>query len=167
MTTRRARLAVLTAATISVCASAWFAANYGTGTVVPSTTVPVTITVSATVPPATASTATPPTMRVPDTVPTDWKCPEWIPILRYVGFTGPELVTADRVLWAESRCDNTAVNEADCWCGFQIHRPSWKANLREAGIVPRWEEITADPVICAAAAFYISATYGWHQWSTY
>lgn len=167
MTTPRARLALLTAATVSVCASAWFAANYGTGTVVPSTTVPVTITVTATVPPTSTSTSTSTSTTVHVIIPEDWKCPEWVPVLRYVGFTGVDLVTADRVLWAESRCDNSAVNAADCWCGFQIHRPSWRAHLRDAGVVPEWDAITTDPVLCAAAAFHISTRYGWTQWSTY
>lgn len=165
MNTPKARLALLTAATISVCASAWFAANYRT-TPTPTTTTVLTITAPA---PTTTTTIEPaPTpSKVPDTVPVEWKCPEWIPVLRYVGFTGADLITADRVLWAESRCDNSAVNEADCWCAFQIHRPSWKAHLRELAIVPYWDEITKDPVVCAAAAHHIATEYGWRQWSTF
>lgn len=163
-----ARLLLLTAVTVTVCTLAAVLAGTDPATAPATTTAPPTIlpatteasTTTASTVPATVEPTAPP-------VPDDLLCPEWRPILVYVGFTGADLETADRVLWAESRCRNEAVNDFDCHCAFQIHRPSWQRHLREAGIVPEWESITADPVVCAAAAYHIATLYGWHQWSTF
>lgn len=169
MNARRARVTLLTAATVTVCTLAATLADGrpATAPAPTTTTVAPTTTVAATT--TTAGTTTVAAVPEPTAPPIleDLLCPEWRPVLVYVGFTGADLETADRVLWAESRCRLEAVNNFDCHCAFQIHRPSWQRHLRERGIVYEWADITADPVVCAAAAYHIATNYGWQQWSTF
>lgn len=57
-----------------------------------------TISQSSAVPTVQRSTVT------TTTLPTDLKCPQWWPTL--VAFFGDQARNADRVMWAESRCEN-------------------------------------------------------------
>lgn len=171
MNPRRARLTLLVAVTVTVCTlAATLAECRPSPTAAPTTTTEVGTTLAATTVAPTTTVAATVAATIEPTAPPiteELLCPEWRPVLLYVGFTGSDLETADRVLWAESRCQNTAVNDFDCHCGFQIHRPSWELHLRDRGIVYEWADITTDPVVCAAAAYHIATNYGWRQWSTF
>lgn len=95
------------------------------------------------------------------------KCPTWVPILRYVGFEEHELATADRILWAESRCRADAVNSFDCHGGFQIHAVWLDWFLPQLGIAWTRADLL-DPVTNAAAALAIVRRQGgWQAWTTY
>jgi hypothetical protein len=90
--------------------------------------------------------------------------------LRAVGFPESELETADRIMFAESRCRLEAINTADVnggsWCFFQVNR-FWEDYLIGAGVMTEWETIIADPAVCAGAALVIFNRSGWNPWATY
>jgi hypothetical protein len=165
---------LMAAATAWTCATAPLASE--PAATVPATTVP---------PPATTTTVLPQRSMPPDTVQStvstlpaelleqqaDSLCPTWLPILLYVGFPDAELATADRILWAESRCRLDAVNYSDpnggSWCAFQLNRVH-EARLVADGVLPSWETLITDPVLCAAAAHNIwDRNGGWQAWATY
>lgn len=178
MTRRNA--AQLLAFSLAVLTVGW------TITTTPMATEPAPTTTVTTVPaPATTTTVLPQRPMPPDTVQStvstlpaelleqqaDSLCPTWLPILLYVGFPEAELATADRILWAESRCRADAVNYADpnggSWCAFQVNRIH-EARLVAEAVVPTWETMITDPVVCAAAAHNIWARNGgWQAWATY
>lgn len=131
-----------------------------------STTTSTSTSTSSTSSTSTSTTSTSTTTTVPAG---DWRCPEWVPYLVFVGFPTSELQTADRILWAESKCDATAVNPNDpggSYGGFQINAVWLNWFLPDRGIA--WSATDLyDPVINAAAAYAIWQRSGWHPWSTY
>lgn len=175
--TARQRLTLLVVATVAVNFIAlWLAATPPPAAQPPTPMATAEPSTTAIEPPSTVPTVPVTAPKVaPETVPHGWepidlRCPEWRPILVYVGFSGADLTTADRILWRESRCLNEAVNmtlPGGTWCGFQIHRNSWQRNLINAGVITDWADLSASPVKCAAAAYHLVTLYGWRQWSTY
>lgn len=138
----------------------------------PTTTVAVTLATTTTVLPTTTSTTVPATVEAAALPPVleDARCPEWTSVNLYVGFPEAELATADRVLYAESGCDLTAVNPADSnggsWCAYQVNRIH-EQRLLDAGVISSWDDLTTSMVACAAAAFNVWERAGWQAWSTY
>jgi len=77
-------------------------------TVAPTTTTTVT---PAVVPAPTTTTSTTTTSTVAS--PPDARCPQWWSLAVSVGFTLDEMTTLDRILFVESRCDETQLNATD------------------------------------------------------
>lgn len=123
--------------------------------------------------PTTSTTTTSTTATIPPTTTTvpagDWRCDSWIPLLVEVGFPDDQLRTADRILYAESRCDPDAYNASDphggSYGGFQMNgvHEGW---LRDAGVIDTVTDLYS-PWRNALAALLLWQEQGWHPWSTY
>ena len=175
MTYPTRRLVVLIVAVISVNVTALFAATQRTEpapapttTVAPTTTAAPTTTVAPT---TTSTTTTTTTTVVPAATAATLRCPSWAAINLAAGFPVEELATADRILYAESRCRLDAVNPSDTnggsWCAYQINRIH-EGHLLAAGVIDYWEQLVEDMTACAAAAFVVyTRSNGWTPWATY
>ena len=64
-----------------------------------------TVTSSSTLPSTTTTSTVP--------APPDARCPMWWSLARSVGFTDEQMPTLDRIMFVESRCDETQLNASD------------------------------------------------------
>lgn len=170
---RLRRLMVLSAVTVLVCAAATVAFGDEPAPVVPppSTVIVTTSTSSTTTSTTSTTTTTTTTTVVPAETAATLRCPAWAAINHAAGFPVEELATADRILYAESRCRLQAVNAADpnggSWCAFQINRIH-EGHLVADGVIEYWEQLVEDMNACARAAFVVyTRSNGWTPWATY
>lgn len=173
LTPAQLRLLILIATTLAACLAALMAIDAERAAVAPTTAPATTIAATST---STSSTSTTTTTTTTTTLVAAaelavFRCPEWVAINHLVGFPVEELATADRILYAESRCRLTAVNGADpaggSWCAYQVNRIH-EGHLLEAGVIDYWEQLIEDPRYCAAAAFVVyTRSNGWTPWATY
>ena len=100
-------------------------------------------------------------------------CPQFWGLGVLAGFTVEEMVTVDKLMWRESRCQPAAWNRDDpnggSRCAMQVNG-SWTRWLRDKRIL----DIPADlfaPAVCMAAARAIfeygvdKHGWGWYPWA--
>jgi cytoskeletal protein RodZ len=177
LTPAQVRLLILVVTTLLACWAALAAIDADRVTQ-GSTPAPTPTTATVRMPDPTTSTSTSSTTTTSTTttlVPAEMtaalRCPEWAAVNAAAGFPIDELPTADRIVWAESRCRLEAVNAADpnggSWCAWQINRIH-EGHLVADGIIGRWEDLTSSPAACAAAAFTVyTRARGFTPWATY
>lgn len=176
LTPAQVRLIILIITTVAACWAALAAidadrASQGTAPASTVATVDIPVTNPTTSTSSTTTSTTTTTTIVPAEVAVTLRCPSWAAINLAVGFPVEELATADRILYAESRCRLQAINGDDpaggSWCAYQINRVH-EGHLVEAGVIDYWEQLIEDPMRCAAAAFTVyTRSNGWTPWATY
>jgi hypothetical protein len=176
LTPAQVRLLILVVTTLAACWAALAAIDADrtppeTAPASTAATVPVPETNSTTSSSSTTTSTTTTTTIIPAEAAAAFRCPTWVAINHAAGFPVEELATADRILFAESRCRLDAVNLADVnggsWCGYQINRIH-EGHLVESGVIDYWEQLIEDPRRCAAAAFTVyTRSNGWTPWATY
>lgn len=177
LTPAQVRLIILVVTTVAACWAALAAidadrASQGTApaSTVATVDIPPTYPTTSTTSTTTSTTSTTTTLVAPQVIET-LRCPSWAAINLAAGFPVEELATADRILYAESRCRLQAINGTDpaggSWCAYQINRVH-EGHLIEGGVIDYWEQLVEDPRACAAAAFTVwIRSNGWTPWATY
>lgn len=174
LTPAQVRLIILIVTTLAACLAALAAIDADRAALAP-TPPPSTVDIPETYPTtsSTSSTTTTSTTTtlVPPEVAVTLRCPTWAAINAAAGFPVEALATADRILYAESRCRLDAVNADDpnggSWCAWQINRIH-EGHLVADGVLDYWEQVVEDMNRCAAAAFTVyTRSNGFTPWATY
>ena len=136
--------------------------------------------------PPTTSTATPSSTLPPTTTstvpaPPAARCPMWWSLARSVGFTDEQMPTLDRIIFVESRCDETQLNTSDpnggsisltqinrFWCLPSRYYPS--GYLQTVGVLDTCDDLWSPEINLRAALALVeySRSVGlddWHQWA--
>lgn len=175
LTPAQVRLIILIITTLAACLAALAAIDADRASLAP-TPPPSTVDTPETYPTtsstsSTTTTSTTTTTLVPPEIAVTLRCPTWAAINAAAGFPVEALATADRILYAESRCRLDAVNAADpnggSWCAWQINRVH-EGHLVADGVLDYWEQVVEDMNRCAAAAFTVyTRSNGFTPWATY
>lgn len=114
-------------------------------------------------------------------IPPDALCPMWWSLARTVGFTDEQMLTVDRIMYRESRCDETQLNADDpnggsvgltqinrFWCLPSRYYPS--GYLQHVGVLDTCDELYQPETNLRAALALVeySESIGvsaWHQWA--
>lgn len=132
-----------------------------------------TVTSSSTLPSTTTTSTVP--------VPPDARCPMWWSLARSVGFTDEQMPTLDRIMFVESRCDETQLNATDpnggsisltqinrFWCLPSRYYPS--GYLQAIGVLTTCDDLWQPEINLRAALALVeySRSVGlddWNQWA--
>ena len=125
------------------------------------------------------TTSTTTTSTVP--APLDARCPMWWSLALSVGFTPEQMPTLDRIMFVESRCDETQLNASDpnggsvsltqinrFWCLPSRYYPD--GYLQTMGVLTDCDDLYTPAINLRAALALVaySRSVGlsdWHQWA--
>lgn len=132
-------------------------------------------------PPTVSTIAATTTSTTSTTVPVDARCPMWWSLALSVGFTIEQMPTLDRIMFVESRCDETQTNSSDpnggsvsltqinrFWCLPSRYYPD--GYLQHIGVLTDCDDLYTPEINLRAALALVaySRSVGlsdWYQWA--